>query len=153
MESARVNDDRIGFLFHHSIAADESEGVGAGDGGADASAVVDASARFWHIRQGVAHVDELAPQAAAYLDQARVRSVQMALQAGCRFVAEPAGLFGWVDTGVDTDTLALRLLDEGYLIAPGGLFHASRQPSTHMRINFATSQDPAFWAAFRRLRG
>lgn len=87
------------------------------------------------------------------LDLARVRSVQMALQAGCRFVAEPAGLFGWVDTGVDTDILALRLLDEGYLIAPGGLFHASRQPSTHMRINFATSQDPAFWAAFQRLRG
>jgi DNA-binding transcriptional MocR family regulator len=39
--------------------------------------------------------------------------------AGCRFVAEPAGLFGWVDTGVDTEALAQRLLDEGYLIAPG----------------------------------
>lgn len=87
------------------------------------------------------------------LDQARSVSVRRALEAGCRFVAEPAGLFGWVDTGVDTDRLALRLLDEGHLIAPGGLFHASRQPSTHMRINFATSQDPAFWAAFQRLRG
>ncbi len=84
------------------------------------------------------------------LDAARSRSVKLALQAGCRFVAEPAGLFGWVDTGVDTDQLAQRLLDEGYLIAPGALFHATRTPSTLMRINFATTQDAAFWTAFTR---
>jgi DNA-binding transcriptional MocR family regulator len=53
------------------------------------------------------------------LDLARGRSVKLALNAGCRFVAEPAGLFGWVDTGVDTDALAQRMLDEGYLLAPG----------------------------------
>ena len=44
-----------------------------------------------------------------------------------RFAAEPAGLFGWVDTGVDTDALAQRMLDEGYLLAPGALFHARAQ--------------------------
>jgi DNA-binding transcriptional MocR family regulator len=70
------------------------------------------------------------------------------LNAGCRFAAEPAGLFGWVDTGVDTDTLAQRMLDEGYLLAPGALFHAQRQPSTLMRINFATTQDAAFWKKY-----
>jgi DNA-binding transcriptional MocR family regulator len=59
------------------------------------------------------------------------------------------GLFGWVDTGVDTDQLAQRMLDEGYLLAPGALFHAARAPSTLMRINFATTQDAAFWAASR----
>ena len=64
------------------------------------------------------------------LDAARGRSVKLALQAGCTFAAEPAGLFGWVDTGVDTDQLAQRMLDEGYLIAPGALFHATRAPST-----------------------
>ncbi|MGZ5181613.1 MAG: aminotransferase-like domain-containing protein, partial [Ramlibacter sp.] len=48
------------------------------------------------------------------LDAARSRSVKLALAAGCRFAAEPAGLFGWVDTGVDTDALAQRMLDEGY---------------------------------------
>ena len=87
------------------------------------------------------------------LGQARARCVQLALSHGCTFAAEPAGLFGWVDTGVDTDTLAQRMLDEGFLIAPGSLFHAVRHPSTLMRINFATTQDAAFWAVFARLRG
>lgn len=85
------------------------------------------------------------------LDAARARSVKLALQAGCRFAAEPAGLFGWVDTGVDTDALAQRMLDEGYLLAPGALFHAERKPSTLMRINFATSQEPAFWRKYAEM--
>jgi DNA-binding transcriptional MocR family regulator len=79
------------------------------------------------------------------LDAARARSVQLAQQAGCRFAAEPAGLFGWIDTGVDTDALALRLLDEGYLLAPGSLFHARGGASPLMRINFATTQEAEFW--------
>ena len=82
------------------------------------------------------------------LDVARSRSVKLALSAGCRFAAEPAGLFGWVDTGVDTDALSQRMLDEGYLLAPGALFHAERKPSTLMRINFATTQDAAFWKKY-----
>ena len=86
------------------------------------------------------------------LDAARGRSVRLAQAAGCTFVSEPAGLFGWVDTGVDTDQLALRLLDEGYMIAPGALFHANRAPSQRMRINFATTQEAAFWTAFERAR-
>ena len=86
------------------------------------------------------------------LDAARTRTVRLTLGAGCRFIAEPAGVFGWVDTGVDTDTLAQRLLDEDYLIAPGSLFYARRPPTTFMRINFATSQDAAFWKTFTRLR-
>lgn len=85
------------------------------------------------------------------LDAARSRSVKLALGAGCRFAAEPAGLFGWVDTGVDTDALAQRMLDEGYLLAPGALFHAERKPSTLMRINFATTQDAAFWKKYAAL--
>ncbi|MDP3164829.1 MAG: PLP-dependent aminotransferase family protein [Hydrogenophaga sp.] len=85
------------------------------------------------------------------LDAARARSVKLALAAGCTFAAEPVGLFGWVDTGVDTDALAQRMLDEGYLIAPGALFHAARAPSTLMRINFATTQEAAFWRVFSRL--
>jgi DNA-binding transcriptional MocR family regulator len=85
------------------------------------------------------------------LDAARHRSVKLALAAGCQLKAEPSGLFGWVDTGVDTEALAQRMLDEGYLIAPGALFHAARSPSTLMRINFATTQDAAFWRVFSRL--
>ncbi len=82
------------------------------------------------------------------LASARARSVRLAEAAGCRFLAPPQGLFGWLDTGVDTERLALPLLDAGWLIAPGSLFHASHRPSTAMRINFASSQDAAFWKAF-----
>ena len=85
------------------------------------------------------------------LAAARSRSVKLALAAGCNFAAEPAGLFGWVDTGVDTDALAQRMLDEGYLLAPGALFHAERRPSTLMRINFATTQDATFWKRYSEL--
>ncbi|KRC21216.1 PLP-dependent aminotransferase family protein [Acidovorax sp. Root219] len=85
------------------------------------------------------------------LDAARSRSVKLALSAGCTFAADPAGLFGWVDTGVDTDALSQRMLDEGYLLAPGALFHAERKPSTLMRINFATTQDATFWRTFERI--
>jgi DNA-binding transcriptional MocR family regulator len=85
------------------------------------------------------------------LGAARSRSVKLALNAGCTFAAEPAGLFGWVDTGVDTDALAQRMLDEGYLLAPGALFHAQRKPGTLMRINFATTQDAAFWKTYVEL--
>jgi len=86
------------------------------------------------------------------LDQARARSVKLALQHGCSFASEPAGLFGWVETGVDTDMLSQRMLDSGYLLAPGALFHAERRPSSLMRINFATTQDASFWKAFERMR-
>lgn len=83
-----------------------------------------------------------------HLDAARTRSVKLAREAGCRFVSEPAGMFGWVDTGVDADALAQRMLDAGWMLAPGSMFYARRKPSTFMRINFATAQDAAFWQAY-----
>ena len=84
------------------------------------------------------------------LDAARGRSVKLALTHGCTLAAEPAGLFGWVNTGVDTDALAQRMLDHGYLLAPGALFLADRRPSTLMRINFATTQNAEFWGVFAK---
>jgi DNA-binding transcriptional MocR family regulator len=104
----------------------------------------------WCIDQG--QLRRHAERIRTRLDAARARSVKLAVAHGCTFAAEPAGLFGWVDTGVDTDALAQRMLDEGYLIAPGALFHAVRAPSTLMRINFATTQEAAFWKVFARLR-
>jgi DNA-binding transcriptional MocR family regulator len=82
------------------------------------------------------------------LDAARTRAQRLAEDAGCRFASPPQGLFGWVDTGVDTDRLAATMIDEGWLLAPGSLFHASRRPGTLMRINFATTQDARFWRRF-----
>jgi DNA-binding transcriptional MocR family regulator len=86
------------------------------------------------------------------LDAARLRSQQLALAAGCRFVTPPQGLFGWVDVGADTERLAQRLLDEGWLLAPGHLFHTSRLATPLMRINFATSQEARFWQALQTAR-
>ena len=104
----------------------------------------------WCIDQG--QLRRHAERIRSRLDQARGRSVKLALAHGCSFAAEPAGLFGWVETGVDTELLAQRMLDEGYLLAPGALFHAARAPCSLMRINFATTQEAAFWAVFARLR-
>jgi DNA-binding transcriptional MocR family regulator len=104
----------------------------------------------WCIDQG--QLRRHAERIRSRLDAARARSVKLALQAGCRFASEPAGLFGWIETGVDTDALSQRMLDEGYLLAPGALFHANRAPSSLMRINFATTQEAQFWATYIRLR-
>jgi DNA-binding transcriptional MocR family regulator len=94
-----------------------------------------------------------AERVVALLDAARGRAVRLAEAAGCRFVTPPAGLFGWVDVGHDTEALAQLLLDQGWLIAPGTLFHAAPRPTTLMRINFATAQDAAFWRDLRRACG
>ncbi|RZL09262.1 MAG: PLP-dependent aminotransferase family protein [Rubrivivax sp.] len=94
------------------------------------------------------HADRVVDQ----LDAARTRCVQLARQAGCTFVSPPQGLFGWVDVGVDTERLTLPLLDAGWLIAPGALFHAQRQAGTLMRLNFASGQDAKFWKALQVAR-
>jgi DNA-binding transcriptional MocR family regulator len=104
----------------------------------------------WCIDQG--QLRRHAERIRTRLDLARSRSVKLALAAGCTFAAPPAGLFGWVDTGVDTDALSQRMLDLGYLLAPGALFHARREPSTLMRINFATTQQAQFWNEFKGVR-
>jgi len=80
------------------------------------------------------------------LAAARARTTRLVESHGCRLAAPQHGLFGWVDTGVDSERLARALLDD-WLIAPGTLFHAEPRPTTLMRINFATSQDPRFWKA------
>ncbi len=94
-----------------------------------------------------------AERVVARLDAARARTVRLAQAAGCRFVSPPAGLFGWVDVGTDTEALAQVLLDEGWLIAPGTLFHATPRATSLMRINFATTQDARFWQRLQKLRG
>ena len=93
-----------------------------------------------------------AERVATMLQAARQRTVRLVRDSGCQFRAEPAGLFGWVDVGVDTEPLAQRLLDEGWLTAPGSLFHATPRPTSLMRVNFATSQDARFWQRLRQLR-
>jgi DNA-binding transcriptional MocR family regulator len=104
----------------------------------------------WCIDQG--QLRRHAERIRTRLDAARNRSVKLALAHGCTFAADPVGIFGWVETGVDTDALSQRMLDAGYLLAPGALFHANRTPSSLMRINFATTQEPLFWQDLERVR-
>lgn len=86
------------------------------------------------------------------LDAARARAVKLATGHDCRFAAPPRGLFGWVDVGVDSERLARVMLEDGWLLAPGALFHAEHRPTTLMRINFATTQDAQFWRALVQAR-
>jgi DNA-binding transcriptional MocR family regulator len=100
----------------------------------------------WCLDQGL--LRRHAERVMQRLDAARHRVVQLAQDAGCRFATPPQGLFGWVDTGVDTERLAHRLAAEGWLVAPGRLFLAAPRASTLMRVNFASAQDGRFWQAF-----
>ncbi len=104
----------------------------------------------WCLDQGA--LRRHAERVTARLAAARTRTVRLAREAGCHFVAPPQGLFGWVDVGHDTDALAQVLLDEGWLIAPGSLFHATPRPTSLMRVNFATAQDARFWQRLQHLR-
>ncbi len=100
----------------------------------------------WCLDQGL--LRRHAERVSQRLDAARHRVVRLAQDSGCRFLTPPQGLFGWVDTGVDTEPLAARLAADGWLVAPGRLFLASPRPTTQMRVNFAAAQDARFWQAF-----
>ena len=104
----------------------------------------------WCLDQGLLrrHAERVSTRLAA----ARTRVVRLAQEAGCRLAAEPQGLFGWVDAGVDTGTLAVRMAAEGWLVAPGRLFHVPSRASHLMRVNFASAHDARFWRAFERAR-
>jgi len=100
----------------------------------------------WCLDQGL--LRRHAERVTQRLDAARQRVMRLATEAGCRFVTPPQGLFGWVDTGVDTEALATRMAADGWLLAPGRLFLASPRASTLMRVNFASAQESRFWQAF-----
>jgi len=86
-----------------------------------------------HCQRVHAALDELRDPTFARLES-------LGLKAYCR---PQAGFQGWFDTGVDTIALAALALEAGYLLAPGALFSPQQAPSTFMRMNIATSQNPA----------
>ncbi|MDQ1831056.1 aminotransferase-like domain-containing protein [Massilia scottii] len=93
------------------------------------------------------HVDRLRGR----LDQVRARTVRQMEKVGLSVdVAPPAGMFVWADTGIDTIALAERAMGEGLLLAPGALFSPSQLPSTRMRMNVSTSQEPGVWEFLAR---
>jgi DNA-binding transcriptional MocR family regulator len=87
------------------------------------------------------------------LAAARQRTARLAQEAGCRFAAAPAGLFGWIDVGCDSEALAQAMAAQGWLLAPGALFHVPpAKKSRLMRVNFAAAQDLRFWRALVHTR-
>ncbi|MGI9026648.1 MAG: PLP-dependent aminotransferase family protein [Burkholderiaceae bacterium] len=102
------------------------------------------------------HVDRLR----ARFDAARDRAIRGLERVGLTIDHQPAaGMFLWARAGgsgsgharggggpnargIDTNALAARLFDEGYLLAPGSLFSPSQLPSSHLRFNIATSSNP-----------
>jgi DNA-binding transcriptional MocR family regulator len=91
------------------------------------------------------HAERITQRLAA----ARTRTVRLAHDAGFKFATPPQGLFGWVDTGVDTERLAALLHGDGWLLTPGSLFHVTPQRSTLMRVNFAVAQEARLWRVLR----
>jgi DNA-binding transcriptional MocR family regulator len=85
------------------------------------------------------HTDRLRSK----LGGVRDKTVRQLERIGLRVDAHPAaGMFVWADTGCDTNVLAERAMQEGYLLAPGSLFSPDQLPSTRMRLNVATMGDP-----------
>ena len=82
----------------------------------------------------------------ARVDQARNQCMGRLADLGCALNQEPyAGMFMWVDTGVDTERLARRAATQGVLFAPGVLFSPEQRPSTWMRLPVSMVDHPQSW--------
>ncbi|RKP44912.1 PLP-dependent aminotransferase family protein [Trinickia fusca] len=78
------------------------------------------------------------------LDGVRDQCARMLEAVGFTLFSMPAaGMFLWVDTGVDADALAAYGQEAGFLLAPGSLFSPQQSPTTWMRFNVANCGDPA----------
>jgi DNA-binding transcriptional MocR family regulator len=88
------------------------------------------------------------------LDAVRAKAVRQMERVGLKVDQDPmAGMFVWVDAGCDTNVLTEKAMASGVLLAPGSLFSPNQLPSTRMRLNVATVQEPAVWRFFERALG
>jgi DNA-binding transcriptional MocR family regulator len=89
------------------------------------------------------HYRKHADRLRAKVDAARDKAIRQLERAGMRVDIPPVGgLFVWADAGCDTNVLAEKAMEQGYLFAPGSLFSPSQLPSTRTRINVTTMSDP-----------
>jgi DNA-binding transcriptional MocR family regulator len=76
------------------------------------------------------------------LDQVRDKTIRQLERIGLTVdINTPAGMFVWTDTDSNTNVLAEKAMEQGYLLAPGSLFSPNQLPSTRMRINVTTMSD------------
>ena len=90
------------------------------------------------------------------LDAVRDRTVRNLERLGLAVPGVPAaGIFLWArgaspSACLDTNRVAARMMERGYLLAPGSLFSPTQLPSAWMRFNIATSNNPDMLAALAR---
>ncbi|MEO8938498.1 MAG: PLP-dependent aminotransferase family protein [Burkholderiaceae bacterium] len=94
------------------------------------------------------HVERLR----ARFDAGRDRAIRGLERVGLAIDDPPdVGMFLWARAdGIDTNALAARLFDQGYLLAPGSLFSPTQLPSQRLRFNIATSSNPGMLDALAR---
>ncbi len=85
------------------------------------------------------------------LDEVRDGVARRLESLGLKVFAGPqAGMFLWAQAPCDSNMLARDLLEDGFLLAPGSLFHPDQRPSQWMRFNIATSSNPKMLDALSR---
>jgi len=76
------------------------------------------------------------------IDAVRDKTIRQLERVGMKMaITSPVGMFVWADAGCDTNVLAEKALEQGYLFAPGSLFSPNQLPSTKTRINVVTLSD------------
>jgi DNA-binding transcriptional MocR family regulator len=82
------------------------------------------------------------------LNAVREPSIRALEKLGFKTVANPGvGMFVWMHSASDATQLARKMLDKGYLLAPGSLFHPDQRDSQFMRFNLTSSSKPAMLSA------
>lgn len=100
------------------------------------------------------HVDRLRER----VDRARGRCLRMLEGLGCHAPHEPqAGMFAWVDCGMDSEVLARHAAAQGLLLAPGLLFSPRQAAGSMLRIPVPMVEQPQvckmLGQLLQRLRG
>lgn len=88
------------------------------------------------------HLDRLRSK----LDGVRDKIIRQLEKTGMTVdLSTPAGLFVWADTHSDSNRMTELAMGQGYLLVPGSLFSPSQLPSTRMRFNVSSMNDPGVW--------
>ena len=94
------------------------------------------------------HVDRLRER----VDRARHRCLRRLEALHCISSEEPvAGMFTWVDCGMDAEVLARHAAAEDLLLAPGVLFSPRQAPSRMLRMPVSLADQPEAWKILERL--
>ena len=94
------------------------------------------------------HLDRLRER----VDRARHRCLRRLEALDCQVAMEPvAGMFTWVDCGMDSEVLARHAAAEDLLLAPGVLFSPRQDPSRMLRIPVSLAEQPQAWKTLEAL--